>query len=177
MYGAVAFVVLQAADILVPALRLPGGFTTGVALLAFLGFPIALVLAWAFESTPGGMRRTDPARTGEIEAIVAEPASRRWPSGLFALAGIGRDEEAHAAAEEGLRRMPPEREAWRGTVRLRDAAIVRTVTGRRDGAIEALETLLAIPSELSARDLRLDPVWNPLRGDPRFEALAEPTGP
>lgn len=88
VYGAVAFVVLQAADILVPALHLPDGFTTGIALLAFLGLPIALVLAWAFETTPEGMRRTDPAATSEIDAIVAQPASRRWPSGLLALAGV-----------------------------------------------------------------------------------------
>jgi len=88
VYGAVAFVVLQVADILVPALRLPDGFTTGVALVAILAFPIALVLAWAFETTPEGVRRTDPAETAEIEAIVAQPASRRWPSGLLALVGI-----------------------------------------------------------------------------------------
>jgi TolB-like protein len=88
VYGAVAFVVLQVADILVPALRLPEGFTTGVALVAILTFPIALVLAWAFETTPEGVRRTDPAATAEIEAIVAQPASRRWPSGLLALVGV-----------------------------------------------------------------------------------------
>ncbi len=88
VYGAVAFVVLQVADILVPALNLPETFTTGVALLSMLGFPIALVLAWAFETTPSGIQRTDPAATGEIEAIVAQPPARRWPSALLALGGI-----------------------------------------------------------------------------------------
>ena len=88
VYGAVAFVVLQVADILVPALHLPETFTTGVALLSMLGFPIALVLAWAFESTPAGIQRTDVARTGEIEAILAQPPASRWPSGLLALAGL-----------------------------------------------------------------------------------------
>lgn len=87
VYGAVAFVVLQVADILVPALHLPESFTTGVALLSMLGFPIALVLAWAFESTPAGIQRTDVAKTGELEAIIAQPAANRWPSGLLALAG------------------------------------------------------------------------------------------
>ncbi len=87
VYGAVAFVVLQVADILVPALHLPESFTTGVALLSMLGFPIALVLAWAFESTPAGIQRTDVAKTGELEAIIAQPAASRWPSGLLALAG------------------------------------------------------------------------------------------
>ncbi len=88
VYGAVAFVVLQVADILVPALHLPDSFTTGIAVLSLLGFPIALVLAWAFESTPSGIQKTDLATPGEIEAILAQPPGRRWPSGLLALAGI-----------------------------------------------------------------------------------------
>lgn len=88
VYGAVAFVVLQVADILVPALHLPESFTTGIALVSILGFPIAVVLAWAFDSTPSGIHRTDAATTGELEAIIAQPAVSRWPSGLLALVGI-----------------------------------------------------------------------------------------
>jgi serine/threonine-protein kinase len=88
VYGAVAFVVLQVADILVPALHLPESFTTGIALVSILGFPIAVVMAWAFDSTPSGIQRTDAARTGELEAIIAQPAATRWPSGLLALVGI-----------------------------------------------------------------------------------------
>jgi len=88
VYGAVAFVVLQVADIMVPVLALPESVTRAIALLLILGFPIALVMAWAFEVTPDGMKRTEDPTEGEIEAIVAEPRSRRWPSGVLALAGI-----------------------------------------------------------------------------------------
>lgn len=88
VYGAVAFVVLQVADILVPALTLPEAVTRAIALVLILGFPIALVLAWAFELTPEGMKRTEDPTEAEIAAIVAEPRSRRWPSGVLALAGI-----------------------------------------------------------------------------------------
>ena len=88
VYGAVAFVVLQAADILVPALALPEALMRGIALISVLLFPVAVVLAWAFEMTPDGVRRTDEAEAGEITQMIAEPASRRWPSGLFALVGI-----------------------------------------------------------------------------------------
>jgi tetratricopeptide (TPR) repeat protein len=88
VYGAVAFVVLQVADIMVPALALPESVTRAIALLLILGFPIALVMAWAFEVTPEGMKRTEDSTEGEIEAIVAEPRSRRWPSGVLALAGV-----------------------------------------------------------------------------------------
>lgn len=88
VYGAVAFVVLQVADILVPALALPESVTRAIALLLILVFPIALVLAWAFELTPEGMKRTEAPAPEEIDAIVAEPRSRRWPSGILALIGI-----------------------------------------------------------------------------------------
>jgi tetratricopeptide (TPR) repeat protein len=88
VYGAVAFVVLQVADIMVPALALPEALTRAVALILILGFPIALVMAWAFELTPEGMKRTEDPTEAEIEAIVAQPRSRRWPSGVLALAGI-----------------------------------------------------------------------------------------
>ena len=60
VYGAVAFTVLQAADLVVPRLQLPDWTVTLMVVLALLGFPIALVLAWAFELTPDGVRRTEP---------------------------------------------------------------------------------------------------------------------
>jgi adenylate cyclase len=88
IYGAVAFGVLQVADPMASALSLPDSFVRLVVALLLLGFPIALVLAWAFELSPEGVRKTESADPGEIEAIVAQPASKRWPSGLLALAGI-----------------------------------------------------------------------------------------
>ncbi|MDH3427889.1 MAG: hypothetical protein OEM23_05585, partial [Gemmatimonadota bacterium] len=88
VYGAVAFVVLQVADIMFPALGLPEWAMTMVLAITMLGFPIAIVLAWAFESTPDGMRRTAPAAPEEIRQIVDSPVKHRWPAGLLALAGM-----------------------------------------------------------------------------------------
>jgi hypothetical protein len=62
VYGAVAFAVVQAADVFVPALGLPEWILTAVALLAILGFPVAVVLAWAFDLTPRGLERAGDAR-------------------------------------------------------------------------------------------------------------------
>ena len=58
VYAAVSFAVLQGADVLVPALRLPEWITSAVALLAILGFPIALALGWVFQLTVDGVKRT-----------------------------------------------------------------------------------------------------------------------
>jgi TolB-like protein len=56
--------------------------------LVLLGFPVALVLAWAYEKTPDGMRPTDPAETAELDAIVAQSRRSRWPAGIAALVGV-----------------------------------------------------------------------------------------
>jgi len=64
VYAVVAFVVWQAADIAFPALRLPEWTLTLVVAITLLGFPIALVLAWAFDVTPGGVKRTEPVAEG-----------------------------------------------------------------------------------------------------------------
>jgi serine/threonine-protein kinase len=57
-YGVVGWLVMQVASTIVPALHLPDTITTAVVVLTLLGFPIALVLAWAFEVTPEGIKRT-----------------------------------------------------------------------------------------------------------------------
>jgi len=56
-YIIVAWLLLQVADTLVPALHLPEWFTSGIALLLILGFPISIIFAWAFEMTPEGVKR------------------------------------------------------------------------------------------------------------------------
>ncbi len=70
VYGAVAFVVVQAARLLVPAMVLPEWLYRTVVAVALLGFPFALVFAWAFELTPQGVRVALPAEEG---ASAGEP--------------------------------------------------------------------------------------------------------
>ncbi|MBK5098136.1 MAG: hypothetical protein JJE01_10165, partial [Gemmatimonadetes bacterium] len=71
VYGATGFVVLQVADLLAEGMELPSVVLKTTTFLVLLGFPIAMVLAWALELTPEGVKRTDAAETGELEAIVA----------------------------------------------------------------------------------------------------------
>jgi hypothetical protein len=52
-----------------------------------------------------------------------------------------------------------------------DMAYVETLVGEADAAIARLAYLLTIPSDISVPLLRVDPVWKPLRGDPRFKRL------
>jgi hypothetical protein len=88
VYGLVGFVLLQIVDLAVPALLLPEWTYRFVALILLLGFPIAIVLAWAFETTPEGVQRATEAAPGELGAIIAQPASRHWLAGIPALVGV-----------------------------------------------------------------------------------------
>lgn len=87
VYAAVAFVIAQAADIVIPALHLPAWVLTLIVVVALLGFPLALVLAWALEVTPEGVRRTEALEPGPRPAApLFTVASRRR---LIAVAGVG----------------------------------------------------------------------------------------
>jgi TolB-like protein len=87
VYGAVAFAVIEGADLIFDAFGVPHWAFTFLTAAILLGFPVALALAWTFEQTPAGLKRTDPALSGELEAIVSQPPSKRWVAGLLALVG------------------------------------------------------------------------------------------
>ena len=57
-YAIVGWLLVQIADVFFPALQLPDWTVTFVAALLILGFPVALLLSWAYELTPDGIERT-----------------------------------------------------------------------------------------------------------------------
>jgi len=87
VYGAGMFGVLQGADVLIPALHLPEGLITVLAVIGLFGFPVALFVSWVFERSPDGLVRTGDAAPGELTQIIESPAGKRWPVGLAAAAG------------------------------------------------------------------------------------------
>jgi serine/threonine-protein kinase len=60
-YAVVAWLLIQAASILLPTFEAPAWVMKVVVMAVVLGFPIALILAWAFEVTPEGIRQTEDA--------------------------------------------------------------------------------------------------------------------
>jgi hypothetical protein len=65
VYAATSFVVLQVADIMLPRLGVPEWAMSLIVLLVALGSPVALVLAWALELTPDGIRVTPAPTAGD----------------------------------------------------------------------------------------------------------------
>src|SRR5687767_12852232 len=92
-YAVVAFVIVQVADIALPALRAPDWVLSVIVVLAALGFPVVAVLAWAFDITPSGLERT--------ESAGAPPTVRR--RALMGLAAVTVIALAAAAAFSWMR--------------------------------------------------------------------------
>jgi serine/threonine protein kinase/Flp pilus assembly protein TadD len=89
------------------------------------------------------------------------------------LARLGRHKEAEREALTAVEMCPVSKSAVDGPTHLVSLASVYVTTGEYDKAINILEHILAVSSELSAPVLRMDPRYDPLRDHPRFQALIE----
>lgn len=75
-YAVVAWLLAQVADIVLDAFAAPGWVMRAMLLVLALGFPLALLLAWAFEMTPDGIKRDEdvdarsPARGRRLNALI-----------------------------------------------------------------------------------------------------------
>ena len=82
-YAVVGWLIMQVAATVVPALHLPDGITTAVVVVTLLGFPIALVIAWAFEMTPEGMKRTENVSPDEV---IPQWSARKFAAMIVSIA-------------------------------------------------------------------------------------------
>jgi len=98
---------------------------------------------------------------------------RLYLSRGLALAGLDRKEEAIRSGEHGAALYPVSKDTLAGPLAQIDLAKVYVRTGEYEKALETLEGVLSIPSEVSARLLTVDPWWEPLRSEPGFDALVE----
>jgi TolB-like protein len=84
-YLAVAFAGLQGAELVFPALGLGSQVFNGLVLTSLLGFPVAVALAWTFDITRAGIRRTGPVMAGDSYAWTPD----RWAHVKAAVVGAG----------------------------------------------------------------------------------------
>jgi TolB-like protein len=82
-YAVVAWLLIQAASILLPTFEAPSWVMKVVVMAVVLGFPIAVILAWAFELTPEGIKQTEDAdvvtsRSEQVLAAQKRPKSHAW---------------------------------------------------------------------------------------------------
>ena len=89
----------------------------------------------------------------------------------LSLAYLGRYDEATREGRRGLELSPIEKDALNGPYFLNQLARIQVLAGRQEEAIDSLERLLAIPYYVSPAWLTIDPNFDPLRKNPRFQKL------
>jgi serine/threonine-protein kinase len=145
-------------------------------------------LGWAQEVAEdhSAAQQTWRQARSELEPLLQEQPENFALIGDLALINMGLGDKAAALtlAERAMALNPIEKDAAFGPGALEILARVAARLGEPDRAITALEEVLSIPYSgrlaefmpLTPALLRLDPMFDPLRGDPRFEKLAHSDG-
>jgi TolB-like protein len=89
------------------------------------------------------------------------------------LAYLGEKDAALTEARRATEILPESKDAFGGPEITAGVAEVCAIVGDNARAIELLDGLLGRPSPVTVALLKLDPVWDPLRNDPRFQALID----
>ncbi|MGB9476114.1 MAG: tetratricopeptide repeat protein [Candidatus Udaeobacter sp.] len=111
---------------------------------------------------------------------IAEKALRESPDDAsrhvtlgFILAGLGKKDAAIEEGKRAVELLPESQDAFDGPKMTVALAQIYAWTGESDQALQLLDRSLNTPNGITVPFLRLDPIWEPLRNDPRFQALID----
>jgi len=92
------------------------------------------------------------------------------------LAYVGEKDAALGEAQRAAELLPESKDAFGGPEIAEGVAEVYCIVGDYGRAIELLDALLSRPSNITVPGLKVNPIWDPLRKDPRFQVLIEKYG-
>jgi TolB-like protein/Flp pilus assembly protein TadD len=130
------------------------------------------LLAKLRQDAPGAHSAFMDARA-EAEKLVAAQPRNEGPLGVLALidAELGDKEKAIREGRTACDMVPPAKDALDGVGLITNLATIYALTGEKDLALQQLEIVSKLPNGPSYGELRLDPEWDSLHGDPRFEKI------
>jgi hypothetical protein len=116
------------------------------------------------------------ARTQQEEELRVHPDNAGLLAELGLIdAGLGRKEDALNEGRHAMELEPSAKDEF--TEAKMCFAIICIWTGERELALEQLEAATKTPGDHTYGNLRLSPIWDPLRGDPRFERIVGSLAP
>jgi serine/threonine protein kinase/TolB-like protein len=135
--------------------------------------------AWLRGDESAARAALNSARRELSQAVRNQPD---YAAALCALgvvdAVLGNKEDAIREGERAVKLIPVSENAIEGAALVRYLAVIYAWTGEKDRAIERLAETTQLPgSHVSYGYLHLHPLWDPLRGDPRFEGIAASLAP
>ena len=136
------------------------------------------MIARAKGDSAGAAAAFSKARAILEKRLTVKPEHARTLAVLAQVdAGMGHKELAIQEAQRAVDLMPVSRDIYDGALVLEALAQVYTWTGEPDRAIELLQKLVTMPGYTNYARLKLHPMWNPLRGDPRFQKIVNSLAP
>jgi non-specific serine/threonine protein kinase len=137
-------------------------------------------LIYRYMNDPERSRQAfDSARVFLESEIKRRPGDYRLHESLgIVYAGLGRSDDAVREAELAVKQLPISLDAFDGALPILNLAQVYAMVGKSNEAIDKLKYLLSLhaPKLITPPILRLDPIYDPLRNNPRFQALVLKTG-
>jgi len=116
----------------------------------------------------------EKAREELVPLVNSAPNDPRYRSALgIVYAGLAMRDEAVAEGERARELQPMSADAMKSPYRTQAMARIFVLLGENELAIDELETLMGVYSQFNPGTLRLNPIWDPLRGNPRFAALVK----
>ena len=119
------------------------------------------------------------AARAETEKLVRAQPGNAKPLTALALidAELGDKEKAIQEGRTACDMLPPAKDAISGVLLLSNLARIYALTGEKDFALEQLDIVSKLPCGPTYGELCLDPYWDSLRGDPRFEKIVASLAP
>lgn len=141
--------------------------------------PRSLLLGRAYNSLSDNANARasfEEARHVLEQAVQENPAdaSRHVLLGE-AYCGLGRKDEAVREGERAVELLPETKDAFDGPQITIALARIHTQTGEAEQALSLLEHSLVTPAGITKYELQLDPVWDSLRSNPRFQQMLAST--
>jgi tetratricopeptide (TPR) repeat protein len=148
---------------------------------------VMLALTQRLAGDTAGAKVTAEQARNTLEQLYRDQPGKAGIAGVLSLAYavLGEEDSAVKLAEHAIMLKPRAKDAVYGPSLEENLALIQAMFGQNSRAISTLTQLLQTPykswlynpAPITSAHLRLDPVWDPLRGDPRFEKIVAPVAP